>query len=734
MFDKKIETIFTQSSLLDTLKNYQKARDYDSVLSLINSGAFLKTIHQGFVPDPVVSFEIDKDKNQKRQLAISSTASKVVQKILITELEDIIKFSDKSYAYRKNKGTVKAINRTKDFLKSNYWVAKADINNFFDTIDQEKLIIKLNSLILDKRIVKLVALFLQNGMLKNHTWIDKKAGIYQGDNLSPWLSNLYLNDFDKYLESKHISFVRYADDMVFIARHKQDAIRALDLAEGFLNSLSLSFGKNKTLISNKKEGFIYLGLHFKSDTIKMSNEKLQKKLSNLFKKTKNKSLSKSIDIINEHVLGVQRYYSKVLTDTSQFKILQKHIDEILISKIIKEKSSKKINKKSIFKQLLFELQSYHNSTQEHKQKKAHELIDTAYKQLALQTPLKSAKKEIEKNKNSYLKEQIKSSELILSKYGLYVGITRGKIVVKEYGKVIRQLPIKTITRIIILSPSINISSMLIYQCSKNKIDIDFIYKDEPYAMITYYKSVSHKLHQQQLLHKSSPKALAIAQAFIKAKSKNQINLIKYFARYREDTDAEAFKNLTIKIKMMEKLHKRVKTTQSVEQLMGYEGNISTHYWSAFGILINQPEFNRVTYNAPDAINQSINYGYGFLYNRIQSALIHTGLNLYYSYLHSEQSGKPTLVYDLIEEFRQAVVDREIISILNRGAKLKSSKGRLTQKSIKVISQNIQERLITPTKWRKGKYKLTSIMDEQVLALSHAIQDEQTKYKGFIARF
>jgi len=81
MFDKKIETIFTQSSLLDTLKNYQKARDYDSVLSLINSGAFLKTIHQGFVPDPVVSFEIEKDKNKKRQLAISSTASKVVQKI-----------------------------------------------------------------------------------------------------------------------------------------------------------------------------------------------------------------------------------------------------------------------------------------------------------------------------------------------------------------------------------------------------------------------------------------------------------------------------------------------------------------------------------------------------------------------------------------------------------------------------------------------------------------------------
>ena len=735
MFSKKLEDIFTKQALLFALKNYQKARDHDRVLSLIESGTFIKNLKEGFIPDPVQSFEIPKNDQENRQLALSSTASKVVQKTLITELEDIVTFSDRSYAYRKNKGTIKAINRSKDFLRKNFWVAKADIDNFFDTIDQHKLIQKLNSLIQDKRIVKLIALFLKNGMLKNREWIDKKAGVYQGDNLSPWLSNLYLNDFDHYLEEKHIDFVRYADDMLFFARHRRDVIKALDMAEGYLNSLSLTFGKDKSSISNKKEGFAYLGLWFKEEYIRMDNQKLQSKISTLSQKTKKTSLNRSIEIINEHIEGVQRYYAKILTDTKQFKILQKHIDEILIRKIVEAKSTKKINKKSKFIQLLSQLKSYHPSTQEQTQKHSHALIAQAYEQVSLKTPLKSAQKEMTKNKNSYLKESIKSSEIVLSKFGLYAGVTKGKVIIKEYGKILKQMPLGQVSRIIILSPGVNISSMLIYQCAKRKIDIDFIYKDEPYALITYYKSTSSQLHQKQLSFISHEnKRLNIAKTIVKTKSKNQLNLIKYYARYREDTDIEEFKKLETIIQTIEKNHQKISRAKDTNTLMGYEGTISNHYWSAFGILIDQPDFIRHTQNAPDPINQAINYGYGFLYNRVQSAIITAGLSLYHSFLHSEQPNKPTLVFDLIEEFRQPVVDREIISILNRGTKITSSKGKLTQKSQKVITQNIQERLITPTKWRKGKYKITSIIDEQVLLISHVIQNEHKKYKGFVARY
>jgi len=734
MYSKKLEEIFSQTALLEALSNYQKARDYDQIHALILSGKFEKSLKEGFIPEPVRSFSIEKNNRERRELALSSTASKVVQKILVLEMEGLVKFSDKSYAFRKNKGTVKAINRTKDFLKANYWIAKADINNFFDTIDQEKLIAMLNNLIEDKRIVKLISLFLSNGMLKGKNWVDKQKGIYQGDNLSPLLSNIYLDSFDRYLESKHVDFVRYADDMVFFAKHRRDASKTLDMAEGYLNSLGLSFGKDKSYIANKKEGFEYLGLRFKDDTIMIDNDKLMKKISKLAKKTKSKNLSDSIDIINQHVVGIKRYYAKVLKDTSQFDLLEQNIHRILITKIKDAKISKKINKKSLFKQMLFELDSYEVKTREDKEHLINELITKAYELIALSDPLKSAKKEISKNKTTFLKQQIKSSELILSRFGLYAGITKGKIIVKEYGKIVKKLPINQTSRVIIMSRGVTLSASLIYECSQRKIDIDFIDHRQPYAMITYYKSVNNQSHLKQLDIKNSKRGIKIAAACIKAKAKNQINLIKYYARYRENTDKEEFEKLSHHISKMQNVYQKISSAKTSESLMGYEGVISTLYWSAYGILLDDENFTRHTQNAPDAINQAINYGYGFLYNRVQSALIKNGLNLYHSFLHSEQSNRPTLVYDMIEEFRQPVVDREILSIIAKGTKLTSSKGRLTEKSIKIISQNIQERLITPTKWRKGKYKITSIIDEQALLLSQVINSREKKYKGFIVRY
>ena len=89
---------------------------------------------------------------------------------------------------------------------------------------------------------------------------------------------------------------------------------------------------------------------------------------------------------------------------------------------------------------------------------------------------------------------------------------------------------------------------------------------------------------------------------------------------------------------------------------------------------------------------------------------------------------------MVELFRQPVVDREIISILNHGTELGSNKGRLTKKSVKVITENVQERLATPTKWRKGKYKIVTIIEEQALELSHVIKGIKSNFKGFVVKY
>jgi CRISPR-associated endonuclease Cas1 len=168
--------------------------------------------------------------------------------------------------------------------------------------------------------------------------------------------------------------------------------------------------------------------------------------------------------------------------------------------------------------------------------------------------------------------------------------------------------------------------------------------------------------------------------------------------------------------------------------MGYEGSISNNYWRAFAILIDNPNFQRHTQNAPDSINQALNYGYAFIYHRAQSALLKAKLNIYISFLHQLQPNKPTLVFDLVEIFRQPVVDREIISILNLGAQISSNKDKLTNQSVKIITQNIQERLATPTKYKSQKHKLADIINNQALELAHAIKSTKNKFKPFIAKY
>ena len=84
------------------------------------------------------------------------------------------------------------------------------------------------------------------------------------------------------------------------------------------------------------------------------------------------------------------------------------------------------------------------------------------------------------------------------------------------------------------------------------------------------------------------------------------------------------------IEQMEGISKKVKEAKDVPSLMGYEGSLSVIYWKSFGILIDEKDFKRETFNAPDAINQSLNYGYSFIYHRVQSALLKTGVNIYLS--------------------------------------------------------------------------------------------------------
>jgi CRISPR-associated endonuclease Cas1 len=184
-------------------------------------------------------------------------------------------------------------------------------------------------------------------------------------------------------------------------------------------------------------------------------------------------------------------------------------------------------------------------------------------------------------------------------------------------------------------------------------------------------------------------------------------------------------------KTLKKLHKKAKTNS---ELMGFEGQISSTYWSAIAKNLDAPFEKRVTQGAKDLVNSSLNYAYAILYNKIQHYLILSGLSLHISYLHTIDGTKPTLTYDVIEEFRTFIADRVVFAIINKNEPLKVDKnGMLSKESRVLIAKNIKEKLGSYTNWRKESIKVENIIKTQCYNLKNAIINN-TKYKGFIGKY
>jgi len=718
-FDKSFDEVFTRTRLFYELSQLTpRPSDADEVRREIARGEF-------FGQEPRQGFYLPKSDGTQRTITIPATKTRILQTILTRELSAALTFSDRSYAFRRGKSPRKAISRVQDILRRGYvHVAKADIEHFFDAIDHTILIRQLRRIIRDPRIIHLIAYFLTSGALMQNRWVDKTAGVYQGDILSPLLSNIYLDPFDRELEASRIEFVRYSDDLLFLAATHSEAAAARKEAAKLLERLKLRFNPHKTYLSDIDKGFEYLGVYFRGETLAIDRKKLTDKITRLQHDTAKLPLEACIDKCNEKIIGFQNYYATIINDHAGAEALQERLETLVVEKIVQAKKQKKITTKAAFRSTLESLLSY---TEVAHRSWVDDLISRAYERIAMEDPLRSAGKRVAAEKRRHLHKEAKSSEIIVSEPGMFLGISRGRIKVKNKGKVLLEAPVNRIRRIILLNRHATLSVYLIRECARRKIDIDFIDQGDPYAMITYYQHIMPSVHLEQLKCYFSPRGLVYAREIVHTKSRNQINLIKYLNRHRK------LPRLQEEIDAMLQLHRRITRARDKKILMGLEGNISTHYWKAFGILLGDEQFKREHQHAGDVINQALNYGYAILYSRVQSALLHEGLNLHYPFLHSIQPNKPTLVFDMVEAFRQPVVDREILSIVNRNQRLTQTNGRLSKQTIKLIVQNIQERLATPTSSRYGKSTLQNIIGFQINHLKRTLLDGTT-YKGFVNKY
>jgi CRISPR-associated protein Cas1 len=291
---------------------------------------------------------------------------------------------------------------------------------------------------------------------------------------------------------------------------------------------------------------------------------------------------------------------------------------------------------------------------------------------------------------------------------------------------------------IIISSGASISSGVIKLAMEKDIDIVYLNKfGTPYARIYPCKLGGTTLtRRKQATQYCSERIADVVKEIIKAKIKNQIGLLKIVEKTRDNLDISKVIN-TIKsaAEGIDDLNGTIEDIRN--KLLGIEGFASRNYWTALSKVF---PFKERQQEAKDAFNSMLNYGYGILYSEVEKACIIAGLDPYLGFMHTDRYGKPSMVLDLIEDFRQPIVDRAITTLFSRKQVDKNDieeSGNtlmLSRSGKRKTVEAVLTRLHSESKYNDKTLSLQVIILEQARQIVRVLLAQDKNFEGYVHKW
>lgn len=698
-------------------------------------------------PQPYMEIEVAKTKNpdEIRKLGMTAIRDKIVQHAIKSVIEPRYEkiFLGNSYGYRPGKGATKAIRRVlAECHRPQYkYVLRLDIDNFFDTLDHEILQKRLIATGTEAEIVRLIMLCVQMGKVKQNSleWVETEYGTPQGAVLSPILSNLYLHSFDQFAVSKNVPYIRYADDFLFLTETKEQAEEILARTEIHLKEkLKLSLNQPPEII-DLKDGFDFLGITIKDKRATIT----EKKRADLTDRIN--TLDFNVDGFplksNRIWEGISNYYGKLLPQEDL-----EYFDSVLLKRLITivheqfETFGSKSNLQFALGTLSFLSLQYQLTKKQSTSEIVAEYIGEKLKDKQ-EIDTKKNRKLIQERKKEYRKLEAETSGLLVNKPGMFLGLTSRGVTISQRGKVVAQHHPDNLSQIVITGQGVSMSSNLVSFCLSRKIPIDFFdYQGTHLGSIINSRYMQNTLWAKQATANSLQRN-TIALGLLEGKIKNQHALLKYYNKYHKSHYPKLQPKMELMGKAVEDFKawkKRVKHTDEdfLQKLLGHEAQVAIRYWDYIRELFSDDQVKfeqREHQGAKDIVNSMLNYGYAILYVRIWQALLAAKLNPFDSLIHVHREGKPTLVYDMIEIFRSQVVDRVVISLVQKGQDLEVRNGLLADQTRQLLVKSVMERLTRYEKYQGQEIKMEQIILQQAKLLAKAFEGTD-KFKPYVAKW